>query len=81
MQSEVKRLRRTEAAEFLKANYGFGSAQTLAKWATTGGGPPFHKMGRMVLYDLDKLKSWAEKKMGVLHLSTSEYREPAKKKA
>jgi excisionase family DNA binding protein len=43
------------AAEFL--NLG---ESTLAKLRTSGGGPPFRKLGRSVRYSRDDLQAWAD---------------------
>lgn len=34
------------------------SARTYQKWRGDGGGPPFHKLGRTVRYDLNELQAW-----------------------
>jgi hypothetical protein len=77
METKITFLRRGEAANFLKLNYGYGSHQTLAKLATIGGGPPFRKTGpnrgSPALYDLAKLKAWADARLGREFTSTSEY--------
>jgi len=65
-------LRRTQAAEYIVANFGFPlSPKTLAKLAVVGGGPPFKRAGRFPLYDADHLDAWAEGKIGPLQTSTS----------
>ena len=65
-------LRRTQAAEYIVANFGFPlSKKTLAKLAVVGGGPPFRRAGRFPLYDPDDLDAWAEQKIGPLQASTS----------
>jgi excisionase family DNA binding protein len=48
-----RRIRRSEAAEYL----GIARA-TLAKWATTGGGPSFMRLGGAVVYDTADLDAW-----------------------
>jgi hypothetical protein len=40
------------------ANYVGCSPDTLATWATRGGGPPFHKIGRRVVYFVRDLDAW-----------------------
>ncbi len=72
MENERKYLRRTEAAEYLKARYGFGATQTLAKLACIGGGPLFQKYGRHPLYTQDNLDSWAAMRMSPLQANTVE---------
>lgn len=78
-------LRRSDAAAFLKSNYGVGTYQTLAKLATVGGGPPFRKAGpnrgSPALYDEAKLKAWAEARFGREYTSTSQYLKPKARKA
>ena len=39
------------------------SPRTLQKHRVYGGGPPFRKFGRRVLYALDDLDSWADARM------------------
>ncbi len=65
-------LRRKAAGEYLKSKYGFGSAKTLAKLATLGGGPEFHKAGPAALYAPQALDEWALAKIGGARRSTSE---------
>lgn len=45
---------------------------TLAKFACLGGGPPFHKAGRIPLYPVELLDKWALARLGPVVLSTSE---------
>lgn len=67
----AKYLRRREAADYLKTKYGHGSYRTLAKLATIGGGPVFHRFGRIVVYKSADLDAWALARLsGPLH-STS----------
>jgi hypothetical protein len=47
-----------EAARFLRL-----SPRTLEKYRVIGGGPPFRKFGRRVLYALDDLEKWAERRV------------------
>jgi hypothetical protein len=65
-------LRRKQAGEFLLARYGFGAEKTLAKLAVIGGGPKFRKAGRIPLYTIEDLDSWALAKIGAPVRSTSE---------
>lgn len=46
-----------EAAAFLKL-----SPRALEKLRVVGGGPPFRKFGRRVLYRMDELEDWAAKR-------------------
>lgn len=45
---------------------------TLAKLASTGGGPKFHKVGRTPIYPLDEVEAWARKRLGPLLSSSSD---------
>ncbi|MBW2142630.1 MAG: helix-turn-helix domain-containing protein [Deltaproteobacteria bacterium] len=54
-----------EAARYL----GGLSPRTLEKLRLTGGGPPFYKFGRRVLYRLEDLEIWAGSRC---HRSTSD---------
>jgi hypothetical protein len=66
-------LRRQEAARYLTDRYGFGAYRTLAKLASLGGGPEFHKAGeRVVLYTREALDAWALAKISGPIRSTSE---------
>ncbi len=60
----MRLLNRTEAAHFLGI-----SRRTLEKWAVTGDGPPFYKLGGRVLYDQSDLEDWIASKR---RLSTSD---------
>ena len=64
--------RRRAAAQYLQDNYGFGTPASLAKSAVTGGGPSFHKVGRIVLYEVPELDRWAQAKMSGPMRSTSD---------
>jgi hypothetical protein len=69
----MKFLRRAEAAEYVRSQWGLPCArQTLAKLAVTGGGPTFRKAGRYPLYMIDDLDSWAQAKIGRPQKSTSD---------
>lgn len=69
------RLRRWEASEYLTAKHGVRIAPaTLAKLASTGGGPAFNRAGRIPLYPTDELDRWAQERIGRLVRSTSEPR-------
>jgi hypothetical protein len=69
----MKYLRRKEAAEFVRDNWGLPcAAQTLAKLAVVGGGPVFRKAGRYPLYSPEDLDSWAKGRIGNPRRSTSE---------
>ena len=45
---------------------------TLATWATTGGGPPYHKWGRNVRYRMSEVLAWAESRLTGPMSSSSE---------
>lgn len=66
-------LRRNQAADYLQSLYGAYTKQTLAKLACVGGGPVFHKMGRIVLYKASDLDAWAASKMSDPIKSTAEW--------
>jgi hypothetical protein len=68
------RIRRNDAAAYLKARHGLICAPaTLAKLAVIGGGPRFYKPGaRTVLYDTAELDRWATEKLGRPLASTSD---------
>ena len=58
------RLRRREAVEYLERVHGIVVAcATLAKWATTGGGPPFSRLNRSPLYLKSDLDQWVDAKL------------------
>jgi hypothetical protein len=65
-------LRRREAGQYLRDKYGFGSEKTLAKLASVGGGPRFHKAGVAALYTRADLDAWARAKIGGPQASTSD---------
>lgn len=69
------RLRRWEASQYLLLVYGMTVAPaTLAKYASVGGGPSFHRANRIPLYPTVELDRWAEGRLGRLVASTSELR-------
>jgi hypothetical protein len=66
------RLRRWEAADYLKMVHGIEiAAATLAKWASVGGGPVYQKVNRTPLYPTVELDRWAADKLGAAVRSTS----------
>jgi hypothetical protein len=74
----MKFLRRKEAAEYVRSNWGLPCApQTLAKLAVVGGGPVFQKAGRYPLYLPHNLDDWAQSKIGKPQWSTSDADRPA----
>jgi hypothetical protein len=66
--------RRTAAANYLTATYGFScSPKTLAKWACVNSdGPPFRMFGRTPLYPKSCLDAWAQDRLGPIVRSTTE---------
>jgi hypothetical protein len=78
----VRLLRRTAAAEYVTATYGFPcSPKTLAKLACVSSeGPPFRMAGRTPLYPVTTLDAWAQRKIGPLVRSTSEVQSVAQTK-
>lgn len=69
-------LRRDAAAEYIENNFSIPcSRQTLAKYASTGGGPLFRYSGRFPLYDVADLAAWAAERTGPKVGSVSEARE------
>ena len=65
-------MRRKDAANYLKAKYGFGAARSLAKLACVGGGPIFCRAGKIPLYTRDELDRWALTKIGAPMRSTAD---------
>jgi hypothetical protein len=69
----TRRLRRTEASEYLKETWGIDRAPaTLAKLATIGGGPKFEKANRIPLYAPQFLDEWARSILSPPMTSTSD---------
>jgi len=53
------------------------SEQTLAKYATQGCGPEYHRYGRDVVYVVEKLDEWAQTRLSPPVRSTSQSDAPA----
>jgi hypothetical protein len=53
------------------------SEQTLAKYATQGCGPEYHRYGRDVVYVVEKLDEWAQTRLSPPVRSTSQTDAPA----
>jgi hypothetical protein len=71
--ASVRRLRRTEAADYLSKFHGIPtSPKTLAKRAVIGGGPLFRKAGRFPLYEQADLDAYAAEILSPAVRSTSE---------
>ena len=57
----AKYLRRDQAAQYLRSQYGFPcSTALLHKLASLGGGPVYRRADRVPLYARDDLDTWAE---------------------
>ena len=68
-------LRRKDAGVYLKTRYDFSPELAHAKLATVGGGPPFHRAGtngRIVVYEISELDTWALAQIGDAKRSTAE---------
>jgi hypothetical protein len=63
---------RPEAARYISERWFPCSPKTLAKVAVIGGGPQFRRAGRIPLYAIADLDSWAAGKIGPRVSSTSE---------
>jgi hypothetical protein len=50
------------------------SPKTLASDASRGGGPPYHRFGRIVLYRWGDVVHWAVAKLGAPAATSSEHR-------
>ena len=66
------RLSRKEASEFLSKRGYRVAVQTLAKYATLGGGPVFESFGRKALYKPDDLLAWVASRSSGPRRSTSD---------
>ncbi|MFV8816666.1 DNA-binding protein [Haliea sp. E17] len=60
---EKPRLTRKEAAEFLNENGFPGTAKTLQKLASVGGGPEYQIFGNKALYQPQSLLEWAQSRL------------------
>lgn len=56
MQQTVRRWARTRQA----AKYAGYAPSTFEKMRVTGNGPPYRKVGRIVIYDLDETDAWLD---------------------
>ena len=69
-------LSRKDASDFLSREWGIKrTVKTLAKLASTGGGPAYRKDGIRVLYDPADLDLWALKTLSPRVASTAEFAE------
>src|ERR1700730_10240242 len=74
LMSNAAYLRRRAAAEYLRQRWGIPcSEKTLAKLACVGGGPAYHRFGRIPLYTVADLDEFAQAKISKPVRSTSEY--------
>jgi hypothetical protein len=70
--AEQRYFRRSDAATYIRATYGFPcSRQWLAKLAVIGGGPIYRKAGRYPIYLSVDLDIWAMSRIGARRQSTS----------
>lgn len=75
MIEKTRRLGRIESSEYLLEVWGIRrSPKTLAKLASTGGGPKYYRAGREALYSPSDLDDWAVRTLGTPVNSTSELR-------
>jgi hypothetical protein len=65
-------LDRRDAAYYLTKRGFKVSYNTLQKWATVGGGPPYRIFGGRALYTAADLDEWAEAKCSPVKLSSSD---------
>lgn len=73
--TKQKRLRRSDASRYLLDQWGVSrTPNTLAKLASTGGGPSFEMESRFPLYTEENLDAWAENQLSPLVKSTSEFK-------
>jgi hypothetical protein len=73
MTARFKFMRRAEAAKYIEREHGFPcSAKTLAKYAVTGAGPAFQKIGPWPLYTERWCDEWVESKTSKMVRCTSE---------
>lgn len=62
---QTRKLLRTEASVYLKEKFGISrTPKTLAKMASTGGGPRYYKTSRETLYDPADLDEWVMSMIG-----------------
>ncbi len=73
MSVQRRRLRRSDVPNYLALKHGIDIAvSTLAKMATVGGGPAMQYSGRIPLYHVRDLDTWAEERLSKAVRSTSE---------
>ena len=65
------------ASRLLRDEFGVSrTPATLAKQRVTGGGPPFRKLNRAVLYAPADLRAWANAALEIIRRSTSDRGSP-----
>ena len=67
-------LSRREASEYLRQKGIIRTPKTLAKYASTGGGPKYKKDGRLVKYQPPQLDIYAREQLTELMSSTADYK-------
>ncbi len=73
LRRRLHRLRRTEASQYLRDEWGISRApSTLAKLATIGGGPMFERANRIPLYTPEFLDEYARSILSLPMTSTSD---------
>lgn len=71
---KLRRVRRSEASVYLFKTWGIKRTPgTLAKLASTGGGPVLEYDGRIPLHTLEALDNWARAQLSPPVASTSEH--------
>lgn len=70
-------LRRRDAGDYLRQRFGIASPALLAKLASIGGGPAFHRHGTTVLYKPTELDRWARERISGPVASTAAVRDAA----
>lgn len=65
-------LRRSDAANYLRKYFNFGSSALLAKYAVAGNGPTFYKLGRLTFYRRADLDAWVQSRLSRPMQSTSD---------
>lgn len=69
---------RTDGASEILSEAGLGtSKQTLTKWRCVGGGPEFEYYGRIPVYSMKSLRSFAKERLGTPVRNTGQRRRAA----
>lgn len=78
MSDENTLLDTNAAADWLRANYGFGTRRSLEKHRTLATGPRYRKIGPFVRYTVPDLQAWVEGKISSQSFAgTADYRSNA----